>query len=181
MAHVVAPQPILVRHERGARLGQLQRPDDPATVIGMDSGRRLGIPLGERLVRRFGPELVVGALPARPLLGRRGGRKGELDEGRPKIQARATDNDRRQALLECVVDRRVRELGVLADRYLVLEPPDRDQLGRVLGLVRENRDSAVDLHRIGGDQPRRYAFRHRLGDGALARRGRAKDRDDVSH
>ena len=49
-------------------------------------------------------------------------------------------------------------------------------------LVREDRQAAVDLHRVRGDQLGRDALRERLGDGRLARRGRAEDRENgVSH
>jgi hypothetical protein len=65
----------------------------------VDSRRRLGIPLRESCVRRFGAQLVVGALPARSLVGGPGRWKAELDEGRPEIEARAADDDRREPLL----------------------------------------------------------------------------------
>jgi hypothetical protein len=147
----------------------------------MDSRRRFRVALGERLVRRLGPELVVRALPPLPRAGSRGRRKVELDERCPQIQARATHDNRSHLVLERAIDRRVRQVRVLADRCLVVEAPDPDQLGRVLGLVRQDRDASVDLHRVGGDQTGRDPLGKCLGDRALARRGRAEDRDYLSH
>ncbi|PYN11326.1 MAG: hypothetical protein DME05_24690 [Candidatus Rokuibacteriota bacterium] len=59
----------------------------------------------------------------------------------------------------------MRELLVLRDRRLVLELPDADERGR--RLVRQDREVAIQLRRIGRVQLRRDAPGKRLGDTAV--------------
>ena len=68
------------------------------------------------------------------------------------------------------------------DRALLVETEEADEPRRVLGLVRQDRQAAVDLHRVRGDELRRDPARDLLRNGALARRGRPEDREDeLSH
>src|SRR5438045_6164309 len=69
------------------------------------------------------------------------------------------------------------ELLVFADRRLVVERPEPDEPRRELGLVRQDREAAVDLHRVCGNKLHRNAPRDLLRDGALPRGRRAEDRD----
>jgi hypothetical protein len=57
------------------------------------------------------------------------------------------------------------EPRVLPDGSLVLEIPDGRQARGSRRLMRENRQAAVDLHRVGGDDLSGNALRDRLGDG----------------
>ena len=113
MAHILAPQPPLARRQRSAGLRKLERTDDPATVVRVDECSGLRIAVRQRLVRGLGAELVGRTLPAFPFPGRRRGRQPELDKRRPEVEAGPADDDRRPALLEGAVDRRMRQLRVL--------------------------------------------------------------------
>ena len=99
----------------------------------MDGCGRLRIALGQELVRALRPSLVVEALPALSLarLGRR--RQVELGERGPEVEARPADDDRCSPGRQDLVDRRVRELLVLADRGLVVERPDPDEPPQATG------------------------------------------------
>ena len=134
----------------------------------MDARGRLGISFGEELVSPVGAELVVGALPTLPRPRLRRGRKLELGQPGAQVQPRPADDDRGQTLGERTVDRVVCQLGVLPDRGLVVELPDRDELRRPLGLGRQNRNAAVDLHGVGGDQSGGDPLGESLRDGGLA-------------
>ena len=81
----------------------------------MHARGRVGIARGEQLVRRLGAG-VVDRRPALALAGRR--RRRELERGQrgPEVEPGAADDDRRAAAREDLVDRRVREPLVLADR-----------------------------------------------------------------
>ena len=67
---------------------------------------------------------------------------------------------------------------VFADGGLVVELPDADEPGGALGLVREDGQATVDLHRVGGDELGGKPLGQRLGDGRLARGGRPEDGED---
>ena len=116
-----------VAAERVAGFGELERADDPAAVVRVHRGRRLGIALGEERVRRLGALLVVDALPALARARLRRRRNVQLGERRAEVQAGAADDDRRPAGGERSVDRLVRERLVLGDRRLVVELPDPDE------------------------------------------------------
>ena len=64
---------------------------------------------------------------------------GRARRGRLEVEAGPADDDGRPAFFEGAVDRCMRQLRVLPDRRLVVEVPDPDQLGRKIGLVREDR------------------------------------------
>ena len=182
-SHHLTPELPLAWCQRRTRLGELQSTNDPTPVVWVDACRRVGVAFGEEIMHASGAELVIGALPALTRFGGRCRRQIEVDERRAQVEPRTAHDDRRHAVVECRVDRAMRQRGVLADGCLVVEAPDRDKLGRVRGLVREDRDASVDLHRVCGDQPCWNPLGKRLGDGGLARRGRAEDRDDpwLSH
>ena len=129
-------------------------------------------------MRLLGPEPVVEALPALAGAGRRCRRELEVGERSAEIEAGAADDDRRAPLGECAVDGLVRETLVLGDGAFVVERPDADERGRSGGLVREDRQALVDLHRVGRDDLRRDGVCDRLGDGRLPARRGAKDAND---
>ena len=78
-----------------------------------------------------------------------------------------------------LVDRLVCERGVLADGHRLREVADRDEPRRLGRLVREDRQAAVDLERVGGDDLGAELGREGLRDRGLAGRRRAEDRDDL--
>ena len=125
-----------------------------------------------------GPEAVVQALEVLPASAAGRGRELKIGEGGTEIEARTTDDDGRPLRGEGVVDGRVRQACVFADRGLVIELPHGSQLCGPLGLVRQNRQAPVHLHRVGGDERRRNAGGDGLRNGRLARGGRAEDRED---
>ena len=99
---------------------------------------------------------------------------------RPEIEAGPAGDDRSLSGAEDLVDGRVGEALILADRALVVERPDRHEPGGAIGLVGEDRQAAVGLHRVRRDDLSRDPLRERLGHGALSRGGRAEDREDES-
>ena len=78
-----------------------------------------------------------------------------------------------------LVDRCVRQAGVVGDGALVVQRPDAHETRRPVRLRREDRQTAIRLHRIGGQDLTAEAIGDRLCDGRLARGGRAEDRDDA--
>jgi hypothetical protein len=145
----------------------------------VDRGRCGRIELGEQLVRRLRAELVVEALQplARPRRGRR--RQLEVGQGRAQIEPGAADDDGRPAGGQDLVDCRVGQALVVRDRAFLVEAEVPDEPG--LGLVGQDRQPAIDLHRIRGYELGRDQAGDFLGDGALARGRRPEDREDVNH
>ena len=128
-------------------------------------------------VRRSRPDAVVERpRGAHALRARGGGGSSSSESGRAEVEPRAADDDRDSPPAEDPVDRRMREPLVLGHRALVVERPDPDEV-RPLVLVREDRQAAVDLHRVGGDELGRDALGERGRDVALAARGRPEDRE----
>ena len=117
--------------------------------FGCTARRSRRVAVGQDRVSRLSADAVVQALPSLAGTGRRSRRQLELGQRGAQVEARPADDDRRAAGGERVVDRRVREELVLADRGLVLELPDRDEPGRGRRLVRQDRQAAVDLGRVG--------------------------------
>ena len=145
----------------------------------MDACSSLGIALAQKLVSRVGPELLISVLPTLAGARVRRRRKAELGQSGSQVEACPADDDRSQTLGERAIDHVMRQLCVFPDRGLVFERPDRHELCRPFGLVRENRDAAVNLHRIGRDQPRGDPVGQRFGDGGLTGRSGPEDRDDA--
>ena len=86
-ARVGGPQPVGGRSQRRAELGELERPDDPPSVVGMQPCRRAGITLRQDAVRALRSEPVVELLPLCPLLRARRRRQLELRQRCAKIEA----------------------------------------------------------------------------------------------
>ncbi len=93
MPRVTGPEPVGAAAKRRARLGQFERADDAATVVGMDGRRGFGILLREQLVRRFWPDLVVERLD--PLARARGRRRRQVEVGEGGAQVEARSRRRR--------------------------------------------------------------------------------------
>jgi len=72
-----------------------------------------------------------------------------------------------------------RQAGVVGDGALVIQRPDAHETCRAVRLRREDRQTAIRLHRIGGQDLAAEAIGDRLCDGRLARSRRAEDRDDA--
>src|SRR2546421_180582 len=139
---------------------------------------RAWIPLGEDCVRSLRAETVVQPLEmgAHPGLGRR--RQLEVGEGGTKVQTGTADDDRRAPGRQDLVDRCVSQVLVLADGGLVLELPDRDETRWIGRLVRQQRDAAVYLSRVRGDELGRDPCGERFRHSALAGRRRPEEADD---
>jgi hypothetical protein len=138
-----------------------------------------GIPIGEEIVRALGAEPLIDVFP--PFAGAGGGSRREVEprDRRAQVEARPADDDRCSAPGKDCIDRRVRELLVLAHGCHAGKRPDPDEVGREIRLVRQDREAAIDLHRVRGNElggdPRRNGF----GDGRLSARRRPEDRDHV--
>ncbi len=177
--HVVAPEPIAGRRERGAGVGELERTYDATSVVRVHARRRRGIALHEQRVRPLGPEPVVDPRPALALSGRRRRRQLERRQCRSQVEAGAADDDRRATGSEDRVDLPVGEPLVLADGDVVGERHDPDESRRVGRRRREDRQARVQRRRVGRDDLGVEPVEKRTGDGGLAARGRAVDRDDA--
>ena len=77
-----------------------------------------------------------------------------------------------------LVDGVVRERRVLADRHRLTEAADPDELRWLGGLVGQDRQSAIDLERVGGDDVGAKRIRDAPRDSRLTGGRRAEDRDD---
>ena len=111
-----------------------------------------GIPLHQELVRGLPPSRSYSASQRSRAPGSgAGGRSRSLSA--PQVETRSADDDGRRPARQGAVDGCVRKLGVLAHRGLVVEVPDRDELGLTRRLVRED-GQAGNLHRVGRDQGR---------------------------
>ena len=139
MAVAPAPQRVLDGRQRRPGFAQLERPHDPLAVVRMDAAGGCRIAIREQGMRRFRPFVFVEALPllTRSLRGRR--RQLEVGESGAEVEARPADDDGHQPPRQGAVDRRVGERLVLGDRCLVIEIPDRDQLGRLGAAVPSGR------------------------------------------
>ena len=118
------PEPVSVRAQRRSELGELQCAHHATAVIRMKPRCGVRIALREDGVRALGPEPVVGALPPRSLLLRRGRWKAQLCERGAKVEAGAAGDDRGPAVVDQLVDRCVRQAGVVGDGALVVQRPD---------------------------------------------------------
>ncbi len=143
----------------------------------MHLGRGTWIARLQQAVGGLGAAPVVETLPARPRVGWHVRRQAHVGQGRLEPQAGATDDDGGSTGCDDLVDRVVRQRLELTDGALAVERPDADQ-ARVGVLVREDREPAVDLHRVGRNELGRDSLGNRLGDGGLARRGRAENGED---
>ena len=175
----LAPEPVFTRTQARAGLGELERAHDAAPVVRMHGGGRRRVALGEQRVRAFGAELVVE--PLQPLA-RAGRRAAAAGRGRPERRAgRGRCRRRRPASGPRRGSRRSPRARAAGTRR-----PSRPRRGpriptsRVgLGLVGQDRQPAIDLHRVRGDELGGDPAGELLGDGALAGRGRPEDREDV--
>ena len=171
------PQPVVLGCERGSNLRELERSHDPTAVVRVHHRARGGIERCEPRMGDLGTLFVVEACPPFPRARLRSGRQRQVGQRRPQIQAGAADDDRRASRGEDLVDHRVGELRVLPDRGLMFERPDADEPSWMGSLVRQDRQIAIDLHRVGRHELRGDPFGHRFGDGRLAARGRPEDGD----
>ena len=140
----------------------------------MDAHRRGRISLGEQGVGALRPQTVVEPFPTLAGTGRRRRQVGECGA---KIEAGPAHDDGRSTVCQRLVDGAVRERLILDDGGLVIELPDGDKLRWSRWLGGEDWQPAVHLHRVGGDELGRDAFRDRFGDGRLAGGRRAEDRE----
>ena len=180
VTHVVAPEPIAGRRERGAGGGELERTHDAAAVVRVHARRRRRIALGEQRVCLLGPEPVVDPRPALALAGRRRRRQRERRQRRAQVEAGAADDDRRAPGSE---DRRRSPRGRAAGTRRPRRPRSSgttpDEPCRVVGRRRQDRQAGVERRRVGRDDLGVEPVEKRAGDGRLAARGRAVDRDDA--
>ena len=177
-ARLLRPEPVRSLDERAARLGHLERPHDAAAVVWVHGRSSDRIDRDERRVRA--PRVaVVAALPGPPRLLVDRGRDLQVAERRAEVQAGTAGDDGDAPCLDDLVDRRVREVGVLGDGHVLVEISNGHEPGRGDGLIREDRKASVDLERIRRDDLRSQARREPLGDGGLPGCRRPEDREDV--
>ena len=121
--------------------------------------------------------VVVGVLDprARGSVDRR--RDLELSQRGAEIETGAARDDRCPTRGDQMVDGVVRESGVLADRHRLTEAADPDEVRGLGWLVGQDRQSAVDLERVGGDDVGAERIRDVPCDCRLPRCRRAEDRD----
>jgi len=172
------PQPRTLRDERATRLPELERAHVPLAVVRVHSRRGSRIASGKQGVRRRGATPGVQPLPACARVRWNVGRKGDVRQGGLEPEPRAADDDRRAPGRDDLVDGLVREALELADGALPVERPDPDE-ARARVLVRQDRQPAVDLHRVRGDELGGDPGRDRLRDGGLPRRGRSENAEDA--
>ena len=144
----------------------------------MESLRSFGVARRELCVCAFCAEPVVDALPVASLFGGRRGRHIELGQCRAEVKASSAGDDRCSVGGEELVDRGMREPCVFGDRPFVRERPDPDEPRRSYGLRGEDRQAAIGLHRIGGNDLAAESLGDTLGHRRLARGGRPEHRDD---
>ena len=110
VARLAVPEAIFDGAQRRAGLGELERADDAAAVVGMHGRSRGRIALRQQLVGPLGSDAVVQALEPLASLGRYSGRKPEIRQRRAQVQTGPADDDRRASGREDLVDSRMREL-----------------------------------------------------------------------
>ena len=120
--------------------------------LGWTAAAASGSRLGKERVRALGALGVVEGFPAVPLARRRA-----PEEDRARRAPRAGRGPFRRRRSGVLPRSRISSIAacarrlVLADGCFVVEVPDPDQPRRPFGLVGQERQPAVDLHRVGGD------------------------------
>jgi len=166
------------------RLRELQRPHHAAPVVRVDRGGRGRIDGRQRGVRPSRPTIVVKALCGVTDAVRCLGRERHVGERRPHVEAAPAAHDGDPAAVEDLVDRSVGEVRILGDGALVARLPHGDEMVRdplAVGrgrLVGQDRQPAVELHRVARDDLAAEHVGQLERDGALARGGGPEDRDD---
>ena len=174
------PQAIVVGHERRARLRELERAHEAPLVVRVDGLGCTRIECGEPRVRRSRIALDLGQ---DPLPHARAGRRRHVQVGErgAEVEPRAAADDRGPGACDELVDRCVRQRRVGADRHLLAQVPDPDERGRPGRLVGQDRQAAVHLHGVAGDDLGAEPVGDLLGHRGLPRRGRAEDGDHGDH
>ena len=174
-----APEPVDSTGERRARLGQRQRADEALSVVGMHRGRGGRVPLGQTAVR--GARVLVDSLlHARQRRLVNCGRELEIREGCAEVEPRARPSRR-----PLRARRRAASISACASGAnsptVICSSSERipTSLRVRRRLVREDRQAAVHLQRVDGYHLGPEPRRRRLCDGALARGGRAEDREHL--
>ena len=156
------PKPVLFRRERAAGRRELESADDPAPVVRMDAGGSLGVAVGKERVRALRTLGVVEGFPAVPLARRRRRWKVELGERRAQVEASPADDDRASSPARGPRRSRRGPAPRTRRRRLRGRAPRCRRAGWPVGLVGQDRQAAVDLHRVGGDELGRNAGRRAL-------------------
>ena len=159
-----------------ARLGQLERANDAPAVVadGCRRPRSGRAPPGERSARPGRRRIRA---PVRSLSGRRRRREREVCERCAQVQAGATATTASPGARRARRSPRAREAAYSPTDALVRERPDRHEPRRARRLVRQDRQPAIDLHGVRGDDLGAEPVGERLGDRGLARRRRPEDGD----
>ena len=172
------PEAVLPHNERGARLGELERPDQALAVVRVHGGRRARIELLQPAVRRVAIRVHLGRDPCASL-GCNCRRDVEVGERSAEVEPGPARHDCDSALGDERIDLAMRERRVRRDAHLLVKAADRDQTRRPRGLVGEDGEAAVDLHRVRRDHPRPETVGESLGDGGLPGCRRTEDGDDL--
>ena len=129
-------------------------------------------------MRRVAIRVHLGRDP-RASLGCDGRRDVEVGERSAEVEARPARHDCGPALGDERIDLAMCERRVRRDAHLLVQAADRDQSRRARGLVGEDGEAAVDLHRVRRDHPRPETVGESLGDGGLPGCRRTEDGDDL--
>ena len=144
----------------------------------MDRLARRRVELAKPLVRRV-RILVVEAFETGASRGRSCRRDVQVDERRTEVQTRPACDDSAPPGRHEVVDLGLRKRCILAHGHRLGHVADGDETGAPGGLVRQDRQAAIHLKRVGGDDLGADAIGESLRDLGLAGSRRAEDRDDL--
>ena len=175
-ARLLGPEPLAGRRQRRADRCELERADDTSAIVHVYRLCGSRIELGEKRMGLRGI-VVVGVFDprARGSVDRR--RDLELSQRGAEIETGAARDDRCPTRGDQMVDGFVRESGVFADRHRLTEAADPDEVRGLGWLVGQDRQSAIDLERVGGDDVGAERIRDAPCDCRLTRCRRAEDRD----
>ena len=130
------------------RLRQLEGASQALVIVRVDDLRRRA---SSPASRACAAAASLAHLVADPLARRsaRGGWHVEIRQGRAEVKPGAAHDDSGSPPADEVVDLHVGERGEGTDAHVLVEVADGDEPGPLLRLVREDREAAVDLHRVG--------------------------------
>jgi hypothetical protein len=146
--------------------------------MGMDGPCSHGIENHESLMRRVAVGIDLSGDAGTVFEGDRR-RDAYVGERSPEVQTGSARYDGRAAFGYEPVDLPVGEHRERADAHLLSQRADTDQPRRARRLVRQYRQASVDLHGIRRDDFRAEPVGHSLRYGALPRRCRPEDRNDL--
>ena len=172
------PEPLAGRRQRRTDRRELERAHDSTAIVDVYGRCGCRIELGEERMGLRGIAVVDMLGPsARGSVDRL--RDLEIRQCGAEIETGAAREDRCPTRGDQMVDGVVREPGVLADRHRLGEATDPDEVRGLCRLVGQDRQSAIDLERVGGDDVGADRVGDAPRDGRLAGGRRTEDRDHL--